>query len=35
VAFVIDLVKRHQPAGTWQASHFSWRIRTANQPMPD
>ncbi|MDR2990552.1 MAG: hypothetical protein LBU72_01220 [Burkholderiaceae bacterium] len=28
VAQVIDLVKRGEAAGTWQASHFSWRIRT-------
>lgn len=28
VALVIDLVKRGDAAGTWQASHFSWRIRT-------
>lgn len=28
VALVIDLVKKHEAAGTWQASHFSWRIRT-------
>lgn len=28
IALVIDLVKRHDAAGTWQASHFSWRIRT-------
>ncbi|MCU0969465.1 MAG: hypothetical protein MUF03_11730 [Rubrivivax sp.] len=28
VAFIIDLVKRDDAAGTWQASHFSWRIRT-------
>ena len=28
VAFVIDLVKKDDAAGTWQASHFSWRIRT-------
>ncbi|MBN8494205.1 MAG: hypothetical protein J0M00_22550 [Burkholderiales bacterium] len=28
VAFVIDLVKRDEAAGTWQASHFSWRIRS-------
>jgi uncharacterized membrane protein len=28
VAFVIDLVKRGSAAGTWQESHFSWRIRT-------
>ncbi|TNF62267.1 MAG: hypothetical protein EP306_03855 [Burkholderiales bacterium] len=28
VALVIDLVKRSDAAGTWQDSHFSWRIRT-------
>jgi uncharacterized membrane protein len=28
VAFVIDLVKKPEAAGTWQASHFSWRIRS-------
>ena len=28
VALVIDLVKRDDAAGTWQASHYSWRIRT-------
>ncbi|MBX3631921.1 MAG: hypothetical protein ABS38_07475 [Acidovorax sp. SCN 68-22] len=28
IALVIDLVKRDDAAGTWQASHFSWRIRT-------
>src|SRR4051795_547038 len=28
VAFVIDLVKRPDAAGTWQASHFGWRIRS-------
>jgi len=28
VAFVIDLVKRGAAADTWQASHFSWRIRS-------
>jgi uncharacterized membrane protein len=28
VAFVIDLVKRGDAVGTWQESHFSWRIRT-------
>lgn len=28
VALVIDLVKLGDAAGTWQASHFSWRIRT-------
>jgi uncharacterized membrane protein len=28
VALVIDLVKRGDAVGTWQSSHFSWRIRT-------
>ena len=28
VALVIDLVKKGDAQGTWQASHFSWRIRT-------
>lgn len=28
VALIIDLVKRSDAEGTWQASHFSWRIRT-------
>jgi len=28
VAFVIDLVKKDDAAGSWQESHFSWRIRT-------
>jgi uncharacterized membrane protein len=28
VAQIIDLVKRGEAAGTWQASHFSWRIRS-------
>ncbi|MFN3735986.1 DUF4870 family protein [Hydrogenophaga sp.] len=28
VALVIDLVKKSEAEGTWQASHFSWRIRT-------
>jgi uncharacterized membrane protein len=28
VAFVIDLVKRDDAKGTWQESHFSWRIRS-------
>jgi len=28
VAFVLDLVKRGDAAGTWQESHFSWRIRS-------
>jgi uncharacterized membrane protein len=28
VAFIIDLVKRDEARGTWQESHFGWRIRT-------
>lgn len=28
VALVIDLVKRSDAEDTWQASHFSWRIRS-------
>ncbi len=28
VALVIDLVKRSDADNTWQASHFSWRIRS-------
>ena len=28
VAFILDLVKRDDAVGTWQASHFSWRIRS-------
>ena len=28
VAFVIDLVKKDGASGTWQESHFRWRIRT-------
>jgi uncharacterized membrane protein len=28
VAFVLDLVKRDDAQGTWQESHFRWRIRT-------
>jgi len=27
-AFVLDLVKRGDAAGTWQESHFRWRIRS-------
>lgn len=27
-AFVLDLVKRSDADDTWQASHFSWRIRS-------
>ncbi|WKB54775.1 DUF4870 family protein [Eleftheria terrae] len=28
VAFIIDLVKKDDAAGTWQESHFRWRIRS-------
>ena len=28
VALVLDLVKKDDAVGTWQASHFSWRIRS-------
>ena len=28
VAFVLDLVKKGEAQGTWQQSHFSWRIRS-------
>ena len=28
VAFVLDLVKKDEALGTWQESHFRWRIRT-------
>jgi uncharacterized membrane protein len=28
VAFILDLVKKGDAQGTWQESHFSWRIRT-------
>ncbi len=28
IALVIDLVKKDEAEGTWQASHFSWRIRS-------
>jgi len=28
VAFILDLVKKGDAAGTWQESHFGWRIRT-------
>ncbi|RYF72984.1 MAG: hypothetical protein EOO22_09780 [Comamonadaceae bacterium] len=28
IALILDLVKRDDAAGTWQASHFSWRIRS-------
>ena len=28
IALVLDLVKKDDAAGTWQASHFKWRIRS-------
>jgi len=28
LALLIDFVKRDDAAGTWQASHFNWRIRS-------
>lgn len=28
VAFIIDLVKKDDAVGTWQESHFAWRIRS-------
>ena len=28
VAFILDLVKKDEAAGTWQESHFRWRIRS-------
>ncbi len=28
VAFILDLVKKGEAQGTWQQSHFSWRIRS-------
>ena len=28
VALVVDMVKKDEATGTWQASHFSWRIRS-------
>jgi uncharacterized membrane protein len=27
-AFILDLVKRDDARGTWQESHFRWRIRS-------
>jgi hypothetical protein len=38
IALVIDLVKQGEAAGTWQASHFSWRISTViwgRRAVPD
>jgi uncharacterized membrane protein len=28
VAFILDLVKKSDAEGTWQESHFAWRIRS-------
>jgi uncharacterized membrane protein len=28
IALIVDMVNRGQADGTWQASHFSWRIRS-------
>jgi uncharacterized membrane protein len=28
IALVIDLVKKDEAGGTWQASHFTWRIKS-------
>lgn len=28
VAFILDLVKRDDARGSWQESHFKWRIRS-------
>jgi uncharacterized membrane protein len=28
VAFILDMVKRGDALGSWQASHFSWRLRS-------
>jgi uncharacterized membrane protein len=28
VAFIIDMVKRGDAQGSWQESHFAWRIRS-------
>ncbi len=28
IAFILDLVKKSDAEGTWQESHFSWRIRS-------
>ncbi len=30
IALVIDLVKKSEAEGTWQASRFSWRIRSVS-----
>jgi uncharacterized membrane protein len=28
IAFILDLVKKGEAAGSWQESHFRWRIRS-------
>ena len=28
VAFILDLVKKGEAEGSWQESHFSWRVRS-------
>jgi uncharacterized membrane protein len=28
IAFSLDMIKRDDARGTWQESHFSWRIRS-------
>ena len=28
VAFILDMMKKSDAQGTWQESHFSWRIRS-------
>jgi uncharacterized membrane protein len=28
IAFILDLVKKDEAAGSWQESHFRWRIRS-------
>jgi len=28
VSFILDLVKKGDAEGSWQESHFSWRIRS-------
>ena len=28
IAFFLDMFKRDDARGTWQESHFSWRIRS-------
>ena len=28
VAFILDLIKKDDARGTWQESHFKWRIRS-------